>query len=294
MKKFPPMIQRSAGSHPKVIPMNGPKIGPRAATLLNWYPHRTYRLTGKYSTPSMYMWAGVAFFASDRHTFRSTHFPYPQYATPYSPIVTTTHRNGVDRMSTTVPPPGSRNPMRGAATVILAGRLNLHVYPPRPNPPTGRARKAPLTAAEGTYVGSPLRERGDATPASPASRPPAGDFEAVRACVRSAIHEPERRGAEGRRVARDAGLRTRERGSGASDRGRLVPRLRGPRPDRGRRTRFAERRVARPPPPRRQGLCGHRGRPRCLSRPPRVRSGKGGRLASALDPSVDSVTSQSP
>src|SRR5207249_3318573 len=109
MKKFPPMIQRSAGSHPKVIPMNGPKIGPRAATLLNWYPHRTYRLTGKYSTPSRYMWAGVAFFASDRHTFRSTHFPYPQYATPYSPIVTTTHRNGVDRMSTTVPPPRSPN-----------------------------------------------------------------------------------------------------------------------------------------------------------------------------------------
>src|SRR5438094_217435 len=58
----------------------------------------------------MYMCAGVAFFALDRQTFRSIHFPYPQYATAYSPIVTTTHRNGVDRMSTTVPPPGSPNP----------------------------------------------------------------------------------------------------------------------------------------------------------------------------------------
>src|SRR2546422_5183388 len=232
----------------------------------------------------MYMCAGVAFFALDRQTFRSIHFPYPQYATPYSPIVTTTHRNGVDRMSTTVPPPGSPNPMRGAATGILVRRLKRHVYPPRPNPPTGRARKAPLTAAEGTYVGSPLRERGDATPARPASRPPAGDFEAVRACVRSAIHEPERRGAEGRRVARDAGLRTRERGSGASDRGRLVPRLRGPRPDRGRRTRFAERRVAPAPPPPPPRLCGDRGRARWLFWTPPGRTGEGGRLPSARAP----------
>src|SRR5712691_13464186 len=110
MKKFPAIIHNSAGSQPYVIPMNGPRIGPRAATLLNWYPQSTYRLTGKYSTPSMYMCAGVAFFASARQTFRSIHFPYPQYATPYSPIVTTTHRNGVVRMSTTVPPPGSSNP----------------------------------------------------------------------------------------------------------------------------------------------------------------------------------------
>src|SRR2546428_13884274 len=105
MKKVPPIIQISPGNHRNVIPMNGPKIGPRAATLLHWSPHSTYRLTGKYSTPSMYMCAGVVFFALDRHTFRSIHFPYPQYATPYSPIVTTTHRNGVDRRSITVPPP---------------------------------------------------------------------------------------------------------------------------------------------------------------------------------------------
>src|SRR6266571_4284914 len=123
MKKFPPMIQRSAGSQPNVMPMNGPRIGPRAATLLNWYPQSTYRLTGKYSTPSMYMCAGVAFFALERQTFRSIHFPYPQYATAYSPIVTTTHRNGVDRMSTTVPPPSSPNPLRGTTTGIVVRLL---------------------------------------------------------------------------------------------------------------------------------------------------------------------------
>src|SRR5437773_6703062 len=38
MKKFPPMNHNKAGSPPNLIPMNGPKIGPRAATLLNWYP----------------------------------------------------------------------------------------------------------------------------------------------------------------------------------------------------------------------------------------------------------------
>src|SRR5437016_12684001 len=105
MKKFPPMIHNKAGSQPNVIPMNGPRIGPRAATLLNWYPQSTYRLTGKYSTPSMYMWAGVAFFASERQTFRSIHLPYPQYATAYSAIVATTHRNAVASMSTIRLPP---------------------------------------------------------------------------------------------------------------------------------------------------------------------------------------------
>src|SRR5881397_2688908 len=125
MKKFPPIIHRSAGSHPNVTPMKGPKMGPSAATLLNWYPQSTYRLTGKYSTPSMYMCAGVAFFALDRQTFRSIHFPYPQYATAYSPIVTTTHRNGVDRMSTTVPPPGSPTPCEELPRVFVSGRLNV-------------------------------------------------------------------------------------------------------------------------------------------------------------------------
>src|SRR5712691_1884092 len=105
MKKFPAIIHNSAGSQPYVIPMNGPRIGPRAATLLNWYPQSTYRLTGNYSTPSMYMCAGVAFFASYRHTFRSIHLPYPQYATPYRAIVATTHRNGVASMSTIRLPP---------------------------------------------------------------------------------------------------------------------------------------------------------------------------------------------
>src|SRR3989442_10956431 len=76
----------------------------------------------------MYMCAGVVFFALDRHTFRSIHFPYPQYATPYSPIVTTTDRNGVDRMLTTVPPPGSSNPVREAATGIRERGLKRHVY----------------------------------------------------------------------------------------------------------------------------------------------------------------------
>src|SRR5216117_100200 len=123
MKKFPPIIHRSAGSHPNVTPMKGPKMGPSAATLLNWYPQSTYRLTGKYSTPSMYMCAGVAFFALERQTFRSIHFPYPQYATAYSPIVTTTHRNGVDRMSTTVPPTSSPNPLRGTTTGIVVRLL---------------------------------------------------------------------------------------------------------------------------------------------------------------------------
>src|SRR5439155_1244510 len=53
---------------------------------------------------------------------------------------------------------------------------------------------------------------------------------------------------------------------------------------------FAARRVARPPPPRRQGVRGHRGRPRCLSRPPRLRSSQRGRLSSALESHVASVT----
>src|SRR2546426_6950031 len=152
MRRSPPMIHRRAGSQPNVIPMNGPRIGPRAATLLNWYPQSTYRLTGKYSTPSMYMCAGVAFFASDRHTFRSIHFPYPQYATPYSPIVTTTHRNGVDRMSTTVPPPGSPNPMRGAAAGIYVRALKRHVYRPPAKSPgwPSRDRDGTLAASEGT------------------------------------------------------------------------------------------------------------------------------------------------
>src|SRR6266511_332297 len=105
MKKFPPMIQINAGSHTNVIPMNGPRIGPSAATLLNWYPQSTYRLVGKYSTPSMYMCAGVVRFASDRHTLRSIHFAYPQYAIPYSAIVAMTHKNGVPRKSATQPPP---------------------------------------------------------------------------------------------------------------------------------------------------------------------------------------------
>src|SRR2546428_9957387 len=93
----------------------------------------------------MYMCAGVAFFALDRQTFRSIHFPYPQYATPYSPIVTTTHRTGVDRMSTGLPRPGSPNPVRGAATGILVGPLKRHVYRSPATPPRfpPRHRKRP-------------------------------------------------------------------------------------------------------------------------------------------------------
>src|SRR2546422_10628896 len=77
----------------------------------------------------MYMCAGVAFFALDRHTFRSIHFPYPQYATPYSPIVTTTHRNGVDRMPTTVPPPASPNPHARSCRGDLCQRASTSRLP---------------------------------------------------------------------------------------------------------------------------------------------------------------------
>src|SRR5437867_8021819 len=63
----------------------------------------------------MYMCAGVARFASDRHTFRSIHFPYPQYATTYNARVATTHRKGVFRKSTTQPPPASPDPVLGVA-----------------------------------------------------------------------------------------------------------------------------------------------------------------------------------
>src|SRR5437667_3096760 len=165
MKKFPPMIHNKAGSQPNVIPMNGPRIGPRAATLLNWYPQSTYRLTGKYSTPSMYMCAGVAFFAFDRHTFRSIHFPYPQYATPYNPIVTTTHRNGVPNISAmrlSSGPPGPPTPLLGgAATDIRVRALKRHVYRPRANLSGPRCRRR---SGHGRRLGrtlvawSPLRE----------------------------------------------------------------------------------------------------------------------------------------
>src|SRR2546427_9988074 len=96
----------------------------------------------------MYMCAGVAFFALDRQTFRSIHFPYPQYATPYSPIVTTTHRNGVDRMSTTVPPPAPRTPCEELPRAFLSVRLNVTFTGPReptqlPHPPQKRPRSPP-------------------------------------------------------------------------------------------------------------------------------------------------------
>src|SRR5438094_10650267 len=138
----------------------------------------------------MYMWAGVAFFASDRHTFRSIHFPYPQYATPYSPIVTTTHRNGVDRMSTTVPPP-PRTPCEELPRVFLSDRLNItfsglgrRTGAPqhRPNPP--------LTAHKTHTPVRPFQNRGDTTPEGPAPRAASRDPETVRACLCPALHEP--------------------------------------------------------------------------------------------------------
>src|SRR5207249_11944423 len=129
-------------------------------------------------------------------------------------------------------------------------------------PPTQNALDAterrPFTARKAHRMVRPYRERGDATAASPASRPPAGDPETVGARLCPALHEPERRGAEGGRMARDAGLRDRECGSSAPDRGRPVPGLRGPRPDRGRRTRVTARRVARARPPRAQSVRGAR------------------------------------
>src|SRR2546428_5868567 len=99
----------------------------------------------------MYMCAGVSFFALDPHTFRSIHFPYPQDATPHSPIVTTTHRNGVDRMSTTVPPPAPRTPCEELPRVFLSGRLNVTFTGPGepaqiPHPTQKRPRSPPRKA----------------------------------------------------------------------------------------------------------------------------------------------------
>src|SRR5436309_15807766 len=187
--------------------------------------------------------------------------------------------------------PAPRTPCEELPRVFLSDRLNITFSglgrwtgapQHRPNPP--------LTAHKTHTPVRSFQNRGDTTPEGPAPRAASGDPETVWACLCPALHEPERRGAAGRRVARDAGLRARERGPGAPDCGRPVPGFRGPRPDRGRRTRLAARRVARPPPPRRQRLRGHRRRPGRVPRSRRLRSGQGGRLASPLDPSVARVT----
>src|SRR5438445_249136 len=90
-------------------------------------------------------------------------------------------------------------------------------------------------------------------------------------------------------MARDSGFRDRECGSSAPDRGRPVPGLRRQGADRGRRIRFAEGGVAGPPSPNRQGIRGHRGRPRGVSGSQGLRSDQRRRLAVALDSYFASV-----
>jgi len=41
---------------------------------LNWYPNRTYLLTGKYSTPSKYCFAGVGLEGSDCRILPSIYY----------------------------------------------------------------------------------------------------------------------------------------------------------------------------------------------------------------------------
>src|SRR5438093_5667166 len=186
-------------------------------------------------------------------------------------------------MSTTVPPPGSPNPMRGATTGIPVRALKRHVYRPSNRPRQPGA--GPSTPRKAHRLVRPVRNHGDAAAEGPAPRAAPCDPEAVRARLRPALHEPERRGAKGGGMAGDPGLRNRECGSSAPDRGRPVPGLRRPRADRGRRTRFAEGRMAGPPSPNRQGIRGHRGRPRGVSGSQGLRSRQGRSLAGALDSS---------
>src|SRR2546428_4762454 len=77
----------------------------------------------------MYICAGVALFASERHTLRSIHLPYTKYATAYNKTVPTTHRNGVFRKSATQPPPVHTHPHAGAAVGKRVRALKRHVPP---------------------------------------------------------------------------------------------------------------------------------------------------------------------